>query len=126
MDHLTREAADLRARLAAALPRAMKARDPVAVAALRSTLAALANAEAVGVGTSADPPLGSADVAGAAVGVGATEAVRRALAAQEVHDLTLAEATEREAAAQTYDAGGQPDRAERLRAEAGVIRSFLP
>jgi uncharacterized protein YqeY len=37
----------------------------------------------------------------------------------------LAEAVEREDAALGYEAAGQSSRAERLRAEATVIRSFL-
>jgi uncharacterized protein YqeY len=125
MDHTTREAPGLRAQLAAALPRAMKARDQAAVAALRSTLAALANAEALGVGSPVEPPTGSADVAGAALGVGDTEAVRRALAHHEVADHVLNEATQRRHPAPGYHAAGQVGRADRLRAEAAVIRSFL-
>src|SRR5918996_2373390 len=67
-----RGARSLRERLRAALPEAMKARDAVAVAALRSALAAIDNAEAVAAAP-APPGAGSADVAGAAVGVRAAE-----------------------------------------------------
>jgi hypothetical protein len=110
--------------MAAGLTRAMKARDQVAVSALRSTLGALANAEAVGVGTAAGG-IGSEDVAGSSPGAGSTEAVRRVLADRETADLVLGEAVEREDAARGYDAAGQPARGARLRAEALVIRSFL-
>jgi uncharacterized protein YqeY len=115
---------DVRERMSAALTRAMKARDRVAVSALRSTLGTLANAEAVGVGTSVTG-VGSKDVAGSSSGVGSSEAVRRTLAGRETAELVLAEAVEREDAAVGYDAAGQSSRAERLRAEAMVIRSFL-
>jgi len=115
---------DVRQRMSAALTRAMKARDRVAVSALRSTLGTLANAEAVGVGTSV-AGVGSKDVAGSSNGVGSSEAVRRTLADRETAELVLAEAVEREDAAVGYDAAGQSSRAERLRAEATVIRSFL-
>ncbi|MCW2760937.1 MAG: Yqey-like protein [Marmoricola sp.] len=125
MDPTAPETPALRKQLSAALTRAMKARDQVAVTALRSTLGALANAEAVGVGTPV-PGAGSTDVAGTTLGVGSTEAVRRALAGREAADLVLSEALEREDAARGYDAAGQPARADRLRAEATVIRSFLP
>jgi len=111
--------------MSAALTRAMKARDQVTVSALRSTLGALANAEAVGVGTPVTGA-GSRDVAGSSLGAGSSEAVRRSLAGRETADLVLTEAVEREDAARGYDAAGQPARAERLRAEATVIRSFLP
>ncbi|MET0998305.1 MAG: hypothetical protein ABWX73_06290 [Marmoricola sp.] len=125
MDQSAPEVPALREQLSAALTRAMKARDQVAVSALRSTLGALANAEAVGVGTPA-AGAGSADVAGSTFGIGSTEAVRRALAVRETADLVLSEAVEREDAARGYDAAGHPAQAERLRAEASVIRSFLP
>jgi uncharacterized protein YqeY len=124
MDQTSSETPALREQLSAALTRAMKARDQVTVTALRSTLGALANAEAVGVGTPV-PGAGSSDVAGTTQGVGSTEAVRRALAGRETADLVLSEALEREEAAQGYDAAGESARAERLRAEASVIRSFL-
>jgi uncharacterized protein YqeY len=124
MDQTPHETPALRERMSAALTRAMKARDQVAVSALRSTLGALANAEAVSVGTPV-AGVGSQDVAGSSGGVGSSEAVRRTLADRETTDLVLAEAVEREEAAQGYDTTGQSARAERLRAEATVIRSFL-
>jgi len=102
---------------------AMKARDQVAVSALRSILGALANAEAVGVGTPVRGG-GSSDVAGTTLSVGCTAAARRRLAGQETTDLVLSEAVEREGMARGYVAAGQQARAERLR-EAAVIRSFL-
>jgi len=124
MDHPSDQLPALRERMSAALTRAMKTRDRVAVSALRSTLGALANAEAVGVATSV-AAVGSQDFAGSSSGVGSSEVVRRTLADHETAELVLAEAVEREDAAEGYDAAGQSSRAEQLRAEATVIRSFL-
>jgi uncharacterized protein len=114
----------LRERLRAALPAAMKARDAAAVAALRSALAAVDNAEAV---EAAPPPTAAThpDLAGTTVGVGATEAGRRDLEEAEVERLVRAEVTDRRAAAQAYERAGRHDRARRLRAEADVLGSHL-
>jgi len=118
--------ATLRDRMSAALPDAIRSRDRTAVAALRSTLAALANAEAVGVGGRDDPSAtGSEHVAAAAAGVGAAEVSRRVLAEAEVVSLVRAEVEERLESAGVYDLHGQADRAERLRAEASVISAYL-
>jgi hypothetical protein len=72
----------LRLALRTRLTAAMRDRDRVAVSALRTTLAALDNAEAVpveDVGGGISVQSGSEHVAGAAVGVGAAEADRRQL-----------------------------------------------
>lgn len=114
----------LRERLRAALPAAMKARDAVAVAALRSALAAIDNAEAVGAAL-APPGAGSADVAGAVLGVGAAEAERRSLTDAQVEELVRAEVADRQAAARQYEHAGHRQRAERLRGEAGVLGAYL-
>lgn len=114
----------LRERLRAALPAAMKARDAVAVAALRSALAAIDNAEAVGAAP-APPGAGSADVAGAVLGVGAAEAERRSLTEAQVEELVRAEVADRQAAARQYEHAGHRQRAERLRGEAGVLGAYL-
>ncbi|MFJ8110805.1 hypothetical protein [Streptomyces sp. NPDC096132] len=100
----------------------MRARDRVAVSALRSTLAALDNAEAV--------PLTEAELRGSAleqspVGVGATEAARRELSEHGVVDVVRAEAAERLEAAARLTAPAHADRAARLRAEAAVLLGFL-
>ena len=55
---------DIRTRLRRALPAAMKARDQTTVAALRSALAAIDNAEAVEVGPTSPPGSGAPDLAG--------------------------------------------------------------
>ena len=99
----------LRLALRARLTAAMRERDRGAVAALRTALAALDNAEAVPL---ADlprrlaGPSGSEHVAGAAVGVGAAEADRRELAEDDEHAIVAAEvASLLEAALHRRDAG---------------------
>jgi len=108
------------------LTAAMRARDAVAVAALRSALAAIGNAEAVPVVPDGGATSSSEHVAGARVGLGAAEAPRRALSADDVAALVRAEATERGAAAEQMAALGRPEVAERLRAEAAVLARYLP
>ena len=130
----------LRERLSRALPVAMKARDRMAVAALRSALAAIANAEAVDpsrasppaarppptdpsqkpAGQGGDPPF-----AGTVAGVGATEMERRSLTGEQVEAVVRAEIAERETAAAGYAHAGQFELAERLRGEATVLISYL-
>ncbi|OZM74810.1 hypothetical protein CFN78_00885 [Amycolatopsis antarctica] len=106
------------------LTTALKARDRVAVAALRSALAAIENAEA--------PPAETADrsgegghVAGASAGVGSTEVERLPLTESELRAVVEAEVRERSAAAAEYTRLGQADAAERLRAEAEVLNRYL-
>lgn len=105
-----------------ALPEAMRARDKAAVSALRATLAALDNAEAV--------PVGEAELRGTAleespVGVGVAEAQRRELSEASVADIVRAEVAERLEAADRLTAPAHADRAARLRAEADVLLRFL-
>ncbi|WP_327187487.1 hypothetical protein [Streptomyces sp. NBC_01334] len=100
----------------------MRARDKAAVSALRTTLAALDNAEAV--------PVGEAGLRGSAleqspVGAGATEAARRELSEQGVLAVVRAEADERLEAAAQLTAPAHADRAALLRAEAAVLLRFL-
>ena len=111
----------VRARLQAALTGALRGRDKVAASALRSGLSALANAEAVSpvplAGTS------SPHIAGAAAGLGAAEAPRRALSPAEAEQVIATEISERLAAAAGYDQAGHTERAGLLRREAEVLRS---
>ena len=113
----------LRQRLRAALPVAMKARDRSATTALRATLAAIDNAEAV-------VPAGGATKGQAIeeveIGVGATEVARRALTEDEVERIVRAELAERQVAAEQYERAGRADRAEQLRGEARVLAAHLP
>lgn len=109
------EVGEIRAQLRAALTDAMHERDAAAVAAYRSALAALDNAEAV----PSDERAGALE--DAPEGVGATEAPRRVLTGHEVQFLIAREVDERETAAASYDRLGQPDRAQRLRDEADAL-----
>jgi uncharacterized protein len=87
---------EIRPRLEQALREALRARDTVAVSAVRSALAALDNAQAV----PAVPATGASDsphFAGAAAGLGAGEAERRRLGEAEARDIVRAEVAEREA-----------------------------
>ncbi|SNY62406.1 hypothetical protein [Paractinoplanes atraurantiacus] len=112
----------LRQRLREALPAAMKARDRPAVTALRATLAAIDNAEAV---TTEGGPPESLAIETLPVGVGATEVARRVLTEEDVRRIVRAEADDRERAATEYVELGRPERAEQLRAEAGALLAHL-
>jgi uncharacterized protein len=131
---------DLRGRLRRALPAAMKARDAPAVAALRSALAAIDNAEAIevagtdveagadgpaGGGAEAEPGAGPPPFAGTAIGVGAAEAERRRLTSAQMEEIVRAEMADRQAAALTYEEAGQLEQAERLRTEARILGAYL-
>ncbi|TDD54745.1 GatB/YqeY domain-containing protein [Saccharopolyspora elongata] len=105
------------------LKTALKARNNVAVAALRSALAAIDNAEAVPAGRSLSS--GNEHVAGAALGVGAAEAQRRRLTESDMRSIVANEVRERAAAAEEYEQAGRDDLAERLRAEAAVLSRHL-
>ena len=111
-------AEDIRARLRAALPVAMKARDKALVAVLRTTLAALDNAGAVPTGPG---DVGSLALEATPVGVGAREVPRHELDDAEVERLVRAEVTERREAARVCEEAGQPERAEGLRREADAL-----
>ena len=123
---------DLPARLRAALAVALAARDLTSVAALRTALTAIANAEAVPAGPSAArspaerPPANHGQhFAGSAAGLAGAEANRRQLTAAQVRQIVAAEITDREAAAAQYDELGRADRAWRLRLEAQALARAL-
>jgi uncharacterized protein YqeY len=116
--------AAVRDRLQRALRDALRARDKVAVSALRSALAALDNASAVPPGP--EPVAASGPhFAGARTGLGAGEVPRRGLADGEAERLVRAEITEREAAAAGYERAGHDEQARRLRQEAAHLASVL-
>jgi uncharacterized protein YqeY len=108
-----------------ALPEAMRARDRAAVSALRATLAALDNAEAVPLDEMDETAPRAAALEASPVGAGATEAARRELSEEEMVDVVRAEAAERLEAAAHLTAPAHADRAERLRTEAAVLLRFL-
>jgi uncharacterized protein YqeY len=92
------------------------------VAALRSTLAALDNAEAVDRPAAA---AGSLAIEHTPIGVGAAEVDRRVLTEAMVERIVRAEVAEREAAADQYERAGRADRAAQLRAESAVLSAHL-
>jgi uncharacterized protein YqeY len=110
----------LRQRLRDALPAAMKARDRVAVSALRATLAAIENAEAPATATQH-----SLAIERSPVGAGAAEAARRVLTEEQVEQIVRAEMAEREAAARGYEEAGHDDRAAQLRTEIRLLDDHL-
>ncbi|MFI0938252.1 hypothetical protein [Streptomyces sp. NPDC021020] len=112
----------LQQRLRAALPAAMRARDKATLALLRSTLAAIENAEAVEL---PDAPGVSLAIEQTPVGAGAAEVARRELTDADVERIVRAELAEREAAAEAYDRAGQPAQAEQLRAGVAVVSGYL-
>ncbi|WP_392543937.1 hypothetical protein [Oryzobacter telluris] len=111
----------MREQLSAALPTAMKARDRVAVAALRSALAAIANAEAVPVDSM--PRAGAVEAA--AIGAGAADAPRRELTEDDVRAIVATEVDDRVSAAAEMDGHGRTEDAARLIDEADVLRRVL-
>ena len=113
------------AKLRVGLTSALKSRDQAAVAALRSTLAAIANAEAVAPVTRAGTDAVSANVAGTVLGVGAADVPRRRLEKDEIVAVVEAEIAERETAAADYAVRGRSERAASLRRGAGLLRDLL-
>jgi len=112
----------LRRRLRDALTAAMKTRDRTAVAALRATLAAIENAEAV---RPDGHPAGSLAIEQTPVGAGAAEVARRVLTPGDIERIVRDEIAEREAAAADYDRMDRPEQAARLRDEARVLAAHL-
>ncbi|WP_228002836.1 hypothetical protein [Nocardia australiensis] len=110
----------LRARLRAALPAAIKARDRNAIAALRSALGAIDNAEAI----DADEVRAGA-IETSAVGPGAAEARRRDLTDADIERVVRAEIADRTTAAAEYDSLGAVERRDKLRAEAATLEALL-
>lgn len=113
------------ARLRADLTAAMRARDASKVRVLRTVLAAIDNAEAVPADASGPATSGESPIAGAASGVGATEAARRELTAGDIAALVRAERDERVAAAAELAAVGAVEQAAELRAEAALLDPYL-
>ncbi|MFD7278552.1 hypothetical protein ACFV80_16275 [Streptomyces sp. NPDC059862] len=120
----TEDARVLRSMLRTDLVAAMKARRPDAVAALRTALAVIDNAEAVAAPDRA-AHAASEHVAGARSGAGSTEAERRVLSVGEVRALLQAQIGDRANEADRYDTYGRHDAARQLRREADVLRKYL-
>ena len=112
-------------RLSEELVNARRSGDRAVAATIRTTLAALANAEAVPVEGPADVPMtGSAHVAGARLGVGAGETPRRELSAREQRAIVRGEITSLQEAARLYERV-DPDRAADARRGAGTLTDLL-
>lgn len=103
----------------------MKARDRAAVAAIRSALGAIDNAEAVDQAAAGLRAVDNAHLAGTVGGLGAAEATRVALGEQEMAGIVAGEIAERREAADQYEQLGQAAEAERLRAEAAALAALL-
>ena len=116
----------LRAALRHGLVTALKARDTDALAALRTTIAAIDNAEAVPVPVpDTSRPATGVHIAGSRSGPGSTEAARRQLSASELRDILAGQITEHTREADRYDALGRADAAERLRRQARTLTAYL-
>ena len=115
--------AALRAALRRGLVAALKARDAEALAALRTTIAAIDNAEAVPA-ADMQAPLTSADIAGASSGVGSTEAIRQSLSVGQLRDIVSEQIAECAREADRYDLLGQSDAAQRLRHRARILAAY--
>ena len=114
---------DLRIRLRTELTRAMKHRDRLATAALRSAIAAIDSAEAVPVAQT--PSAEAGPIAGAVAGLGTAEVPRRDLTARDVVAVIESEIAERRLAAVEIEEAGRPERAAELRREAETLESVL-
>lgn len=114
----------LRASLRQGLTTAMKARDAEAMAALRTAIAAIDNAEAVDVSDTRQPTT-SAHIAGASSGAGSAEAARRQLDSAAVRGILRDQVDEQTREADRRDELGQADAAQRLRRRAEVIAAYL-
>lgn len=113
----------LRTRLRVELTARMRQRDRVAVATLRTALAALDNAEAVPV--TPLPRTGDGPVAQAVLGVGAAEVERRALSEVDEVALVRAELASLDESVAELEALGRDDRAATAREQAHVLRAVL-
>jgi uncharacterized protein YqeY len=114
---------DLRIVLRTHLTRAIKHRDRLATAALRSAIAAIDSAEAVPAAQT--PSAEAGPVAGSVVGLGVAEAPPQHLTARDVVAVLESEIAERRAAATEVEAAGDQDRAADLRREADVVEAAL-
>lgn len=112
----------VRKRLRESLTAALKAKDAAGVAAMRSALSAIANAEAV-----AEPstPVRGHVIAKARLGVGAAEAARRDLSEGDAIAVIHAEIDERLDAAAKYEQLGQAEHALKLRSEAEALSAVV-
>jgi uncharacterized protein len=116
--------AELENRLRVALKAAMKSRDPIAKAAIRSALGAIDNARSVDVAGSPTGG-GSVHVAGGIEGLGAGDAPRRELDDQQLTEIVAMEMESRVRAAEEYQSLGRNEEASQLRSESRVLERIL-
>jgi hypothetical protein len=114
----------LRAALRERLKVAMRARDRQTAEAMRSVLSALDNAEAVPVTPPGSVAM-SEYVAGAPVGLGASEGPRRVLSSDEERALVAREVAELRSSAATLAGAGRFDRSSELVAMAAIVEAVL-
>lgn len=113
----------LRTTMRTDLTAAMKARNSVAVSALRTTIAAIDNAESVD--DTAQTTLDNTHIAGSTRGLGSAEAVRKVLSPADVRAILRAQIDDRATEAERYETLGQAQAAAKLREEAAVIAGYL-
>ena len=116
-------AGEVRSQLRRALGAAMKTRDEIAVAAFRSALAAIENAEAAD--PSDAPLIQPGAIAGGVAGLGAGEVPRRLLSDEQATEIVRGQITNWQTAAADYEESGRQDYAARLHAEAAILTDFL-
>ena len=107
------------------LTAAMKARQPEAVAVLRTALAAIDNAQAVALPPDR-PASTSAHIAGARSGAGSAEVPRRSLDPGELHAILRGQVAELTCEADRYAALSRTAQARRLRDQARLLAAYLP
>jgi uncharacterized protein YqeY len=100
----------------------MRERHADAVAALRETLAAIDNAEAID--PSAAPPVQHGVIAGGVPGLGAGEVPRRSLSPDEVAAIVAREIEERRRAASVYAALGRDQEAAALGRQVEILAAL--
>ena len=103
----------------------MKARDPIALSAIRSALGAIDNARPVDV-QEVRREDSSSHLAGSAEGRGAGDVLRRELTDGQITEIVRDEVEPRKRAAEEYEGLGRDEEAERLRAESMVLQRLLP
>lgn len=115
----------MRATLRRDLTAALKARDRATVAALRSALAAIDNAEAVPVDQGKTRVAEGEHIAGAAIGAGSADVDRHQLTDSDVRAIVEKEASERSVAAHEHEQLGRHDIAAHLRTEVDILSRYL-
>jgi uncharacterized protein YqeY len=113
----------IRARLKRDLLRAMKQRDQIEVATIRSLLADIANAEAVTeIPASHSLPASAAPMGTAGL---SNDLPRRDLSSRDIVEILRADVRDRRTALADYEQHGQRAQADRARAELAVIGRYV-